>query len=100
MRIAQGIQVDDAALAAVREQYAIAELEVFGSPAQGYGSSRQRYRRSLLPAPRLQARLGFEQLADELAGLFGLNVDLVSLRALRLRLKSGVLAEARPLYAA
>jgi predicted nucleotidyltransferase len=41
-----------------------------------------------------------EQLAVELAGLFGQKVDLVSLRAIHPQLKPAVLAEARPLYAA
>jgi uncharacterized protein len=48
-------------------------------------------------------RLGWEiqQLADELTGLFGRRVDLVSLRSLHPMLtKSSVLAEARPVYAA
>jgi predicted nucleotidyltransferase len=47
-------------------------------------------------------RLGWEieQLADELAELFGRQVDLVSLRALHPLLRTSVLAEARPVYAA
>jgi hypothetical protein len=47
-------------------------------------------------------RLGWEieELAEELAELFGHRVDLVSLRALHPMLKPSVLAEARPVYAA
>ena len=47
-------------------------------------------------------RLGWEieQLADQLAELFGRQVDLVSVRALHPLLRPSVLAEARPLYAA
>jgi uncharacterized protein len=47
-------------------------------------------------------RLGWEieQLADELAALFGRPVDLVSPAALHRRLKDTVLSEARTLYAA
>jgi uncharacterized protein len=41
-----------------------------------------------------------EELVDELAGLFGHRVDLVSLRALHPMLRSSVLAEVRPVYAA
>ncbi len=41
-----------------------------------------------------------EELTDELAGLFGHRVDLVSLRALHPMLRPSVLAEARPVYAA
>ncbi len=100
MRIAQDIEVDDAALAAVCEKYGIAELKVFGSRAQG--TARPDSDIDVLYSLRPGRKLGWEieQLADELAGLFGHNVDLVSLRALHPRLKSAVLAEARPLYAA
>jgi len=47
-------------------------------------------------------RLGWdiEQLADELAELFGHTVDLVSWHALHPLLQPSVLAEARPVYAA
>ena len=41
-----------------------------------------------------------EQLADELSGILGRPVDLVSVRALHRRLRGAVLAEAQPLYAA
>jgi|SRR5271165_2021464 len=100
MRIAQDIAVDDAALAAVCEKYGIAELKVFGSRAQG--TARPDSDIDVLYSLRPGRKLGWEieQLADELASLFGQNVDLVSLRALHPRLKSAVLAEARPLYAA
>ncbi len=100
MRIAQGIEVDDAALAAVCDKYGIAELMVFGSRAQG--TARPGSDIDALYSLRPGRKLGWEieQLADELTGLFGQNVDLVSLRALHPRLKSAVLAEARPRYAA
>jgi hypothetical protein len=47
-------------------------------------------------------RLGWEieDLAYELSGLLGRRVDLVSRRALHPLLRSAVLAEALPLYAA
>jgi uncharacterized protein len=47
-------------------------------------------------------RLGWEieQLADELAAVFGRPVDLVSAVALHRRLKNAVLSEVRTLYAA
>ena len=50
----------------------------------------------------LDGGLGWEieELADELAGLFGHRVDLVSLRAPHPMLRPSVLAEARPVYAA
>jgi predicted nucleotidyltransferase len=47
-------------------------------------------------------RLGWEieQLADELAAVFGRPVDLVSAAALHRGLKDAVMSEARTLYAA
>ena len=50
--------------------------------------------------PGCKLGLEIEQLADDLSALFGVKVDLVSLRALHPGLKPAVLAEARPLYAA
>jgi uncharacterized protein len=57
---------------------------------------------SLLLTPISRSSLGYEHhaLSDELTGLFGRRVDLVSLRSLHPMLKASVLAEARPVYAA
>ena len=41
-----------------------------------------------------------EQFADELTGLSGRQVDLVSMRSLHPLLKPSILATARPIYAA
>lgn len=48
------------------------------------------------------ARLGWriDDLADDLAALFGRPVDLVSRRAIHPMLRESVLAEAREIYAA
>lgn len=100
MHIGSGIEVDDAALAAVCDKYGIAELKVFGSRARGM--ARPDSDIDVLYALRPGCKLGWEieQLADDLSALFGVKVDLVSLRALHPGLKPAVLAEARPLYAA
>jgi len=100
MLVALDVEVDEAALAAVCDRYGIAELKVFGSRARG--TARPGSDIDVLYSLRPGRKLGWEieQLADELACLFGQNVDLVSLRALHPRLKPAVLAEARPLYAA
>jgi uncharacterized protein len=100
MRIAPGIEVDQRALAAICDKYGIAELKVFGSRALGTPNPDSDI--DVLYVLRPGRKLGWEieQLADELSSLFGYPVDLVSLRALHPRLKSAVLAEARPLYAA
>ena len=100
MLIIPGAEVDEARLAAVCDRYGIAELEVFGSRVRG--TARPDSDIDILYTLRPGRRLGWEieQLADELAELFGRQVDLVSVRALHPLLRPSVLAEARPLYAA
>ncbi len=72
---------------------------VFGSRARD--GARPDSDIDVLYALRSGRRLGWEieQLADELAELFGRPVDLVSLRALNPLLRPSVLAEAQPVYA-
>jgi uncharacterized protein len=98
--IIPGVEVDEERLAAICNRYGIAELKVFGSRARGGGEPDSDI--DILYTLRPGRRLGWEveQLADELSGLFGHRVDLVSLRALHPLLQSSVLAEAKPLYAA
>jgi uncharacterized protein len=100
MLVVEGIDVDDAALAAVCDRYGIAELTVFGSQARG--TARPDSDIDVLYVLRPGRKLGWEieQLAEDLASLLGRKVDLVSLRALHPRLKPAVLADARLLYAA
>jgi uncharacterized protein len=98
--IIPGVEVDETRLAAICNKYGIAELMVFGSRARG--GERPDSDIDVLYALRPGRRLGWEieQLADELAELFGRPVDLVSLRALHPLLRPSVLAQARPVYAA
>ena len=100
MLIIPGAEVDEARLAAVCDRYGIAELKVFGSRVRG--TARPDSDIDFLYTLRPGRRLGWEieQLTDELAELFGRQVDLVSVRALHPLLRPSVLAEARPLYAA
>ncbi len=95
-----GVTVDEARLADVCARYGIARLLVFGSVARGTATpdSDVDVLYELEPGRRLG--WGIEQLADELAALFGRPVDLVSPAALHPRLKDTVLSEARTLYAA
>jgi predicted nucleotidyltransferase len=98
--IIPGVEVDEAGLAAICDRYGIAELKIFGSRARGTAGPGSDI--DVLYTLRPGRRLGWEieQLADELAGLFGGRVDLVSSRALHPLLRPSVLAEARPVYAA
>jgi uncharacterized protein len=98
--IVPGVDVDETRLAEVCDRYGIAELRVFGSRARG--TERPDSDIDVLYTLRPGRSLGWEidQLADELAEIFGRPVDLVSLRALHPLLRSSVLAEARPVYAA
>jgi len=95
-----GIVVDEQRLATICEQYGVAELLVFGSAARD--DMRQDSDIDVLYTLRPGSRLGWniEQLADELAEVFGRPVDLVSRQALHPRLKKSVLSEARTMYAA
>ena len=97
---ATGYAVDEARLAEICRRYGIAELAVFGSAARGdleVGSDVD-----LLYVPLPDAHLGWEieELADELAALFGHPVDLVSKRYLHELLREQILQDARTLYAA
>jgi predicted nucleotidyltransferase len=98
--ITPGVEVDEARLAAICDRGGIAELKAFGSRVRG--TARPDSDIDILYTLRPGRRLGWEieQLADELAELFGRPVDLVSLRALHPLLRPSVLAEARPVYAA
>jgi uncharacterized protein len=95
-----GVEVDEAQLAAICDRYGIAELKLFGSRARG--TARPDSDIDILYALRPGRRLGWEieQLADELAELFGHPVDLVSARGLHPLLRPSVLAEMQPVYAA
>src|SRR3954463_3141047 len=95
-----GVTIDEARLADVCARYGIARLRVFGSVARGTATTDSDI--DVLYELEPGRRLGWEieQLADELAAVFGRPVDLVSPAALHRRLKDTVLSEARTLYAA
>jgi uncharacterized protein len=95
-----GLVLDEERLAAICEQYGVAELLVFGSAARE--DMQHDSDIDVLYTLRPGSRLGWniEQLEGELTELFGRTVDLVSRKALHPRLKDSVLSEARPVYAA
>ncbi|MDO8392541.1 MAG: nucleotidyltransferase domain-containing protein [Actinomycetota bacterium] len=91
---------DPDALAEICRRYGVVRLEVFGSISRG--TARADSDVDLLYELAPDARLGWaiESLADELAEVIGRPIDLVSRRSLHRRLRDGVLADARVIYAA
>ena len=90
-----GTDVDEERLASICDRYGIAKLQVFGSQARGTAGPDSDI--DVLYTLRPGRKLGWEieQLADELADLFGWKVDLISARSLHPLLQPSVLAEAR-----
>src|SRR5438045_9718559 len=94
------LDVDGARIEAICRRYGISRLDLFGSGARNDLGADSDIDLLYELAPGRQ--LGWE-IADAeaaLAEIFGRQVDLVSKRALNPRLRSEVLSEARPLYAA
>lgn len=95
-----GLTVDQQCLAEVCRRYGIARLMVFGSVARGTAGTDSAVDVLYELAPNRRLGWEIEDLADELAEVFGRPVDLVSLPALHARLRGTVLAVAWPVYAA
>jgi hypothetical protein len=95
-----GLRLDAERVAEVCRRFGVARLDVFGSVSRGDDGPDSDV--DLLYELDPGARLGWEieNLADELAQIFGRPVDLVSRRALNALLRDQVLADARPVYAA
>ena len=96
----EGPAVDDARLAEICSRYGIAELALFGSAARGDLQPGSDIDLLYVPAPDAHLGWKIEQLADELAALFGRPVDLVSKRYLHDLLREQILQDARTVYAA
>lgn len=95
-----GLEVDVERIAEICGRYGIARLDVFGSVGRGEATPDSDIDVLYELAPGARLGWSIELLADELAGVLGRPVDLVSRRALHERLRDAVLAEARVLYAA
>lgn len=101
MTISPEITVPDAVLAAVCQRYHVRELSIFGSVARG--EHRPDSDVDLLVEFEPEARVGLLEvgaLMHELSALVGRRVDIAIKRALKPRIRSEVLADARVLYAA
>jgi len=92
--------VDTGRLRRICEQYGVASLEVFGSVSRGEDTAESDI--DLLYVLKPDTQLGFEifDLEDALADLFGRPVDLVSRHYINRHLRTQIVHDARPLYAA
>ncbi|MDH4147033.1 MAG: nucleotidyltransferase family protein [Acidimicrobiia bacterium] len=95
-----GLDVDLEQLTEVCRRWGVARLDVFGSVGRGEGRRASDIDVLYELAPGVRLGWDIEDLAEELAGVLGRRVDLVSRKALHERLRDAVLAEARVLYAA
>lgn len=100
MSTLQNFDIDLEELGEICRRFGIAQLEVFGSAARGELDDLSDV--DLLYVMRPGTRMGWEieDLAAQLAEVFGRPVDLVARRALHTALRDRVLAEAFVLYAA
>ncbi len=100
MVLPDALSIDRDRLADVCRRYGVARLLVFGSVARGSATSTSDVDVLYELLPGRQLGWEIEDLADALADVLGRPVDLVSFAGLHRRLRSGVLDEAKPLYAA
>lgn len=101
MTIVPGIASPNAQIAEICRRYQVKELAVFGSAARG--EMRPDSDIDLLVDFLPEARPGLLELAAmmrELSELLGRRVDLAVKRALKPRIRPGVIAEAQIIYAA
>lgn len=92
--------VDAERLRDVCERYGVANLEVFGSVARGVATPDSDIDLLYTLAPGARLGWAIEELAEELAQVFGRPVDLISRRAIHGRLRTDVLTGARTVYSA
>ena len=101
MTIAAGIELPEAAIADICRLHQVSELSLFGSAARGdmRPDSDFDFLVDFLPGAR-PGLLGVSAMIRELSSVLGRRVDLAVKPALKPMIRSGVLAEARLIYAA
>lgn len=101
MTIAAGIDLPESAISDVCRLHEVKELSLFGSAARGEMRPDSDFDLlvDFLPGAR-PGLLGVSAMTRELSNLLGRRVDLAVKPALKPLIRSGVLAEARPIYAA
>jgi len=100
MTLSSGIELPADRIAEICKRYGVRELAVFGSAR---GDLRPESDVDILVDFQPDARIGlvkFAFLSEELEGLVGRKVDLVTKTGLKPRVRSEVLAEAQIVYSA
>lgn len=95
------LEIDSDKLAELCRRHKVRELSLFGSAARG--EMRPDSDVDLLVEFQPDAKVGLMEHAGlmlDLERLLGRKVDLVSKRGLRPQIRSSVIADARPIYAA
>ena len=101
MTIAPGITVDDAEIPAICKRYQVRELALFGSAARGEMTADSDIDFLVDFEPEARPTLiEVSAIAEELADVLGRRVDIAIKAALKPRIRTGVLADARVVYAA
>jgi hypothetical protein len=101
MTLVSGIELPIDRISDICRRYGVKELSVFGSAARG--DMRPESDIDILVDFEPGARIGlvrFASLSEELQGLLGRRVDLVTKAGLKPRVRPYVLREARLVYAA
>lgn len=101
MTLSSGIELPSDRISEICKRYGVRELAVFGSAARG--DLRPESDVDMLVDFESDARIGlvkFASLSEELEGLVGRTVDLVTKTGLKQRVRSEVLAEAQLVYSA
>ena len=95
------LEVDEARLTRICQQYGVRELLVFGSVARGTPAPDSDFDLLVEFLPSTQpGLLDHAGLMLDLSELLGRNVDLVSKNGLKPQMREAVMHEARRLYAA
>jgi predicted nucleotidyltransferase len=95
-----GHPLDLSRLIAICERYGVSELAVFGSVARGGDRPDSDVDLLFDLAPGVRLGFGVSALQEELEGVFGRRVDLLSKDSIHRLVRDAVLEEARVLYAA
>lgn len=101
MSIVAGIDLPEAAIADICRLHQVRELSLSGAAARGEMRPDSDFDLlvDFLPGAR-PGPLGVSAMARELSNLLGRRVDLAVKPAMKTQIRSGVLAEARLIYAA